>query len=181
MPTCLNCKNPFPNRKIISGKIRILNSRKYCLECSPFGKHNTRHFGYIKLGAVEHACPCCHKPHADKTRLCNSCQTNLRRYEVKQRAIAYLGGKCIHCGYNKCVGALEFHHRDPKQKSFQIAGSHCRSWQSIQKELDKCDLICSNCHAEKHWGESEKYRLYQAKWRRAVGTIHTPGSPEPSV
>lgn len=79
---------------------------------------------------------------------CNSCQTNLRRFRTKKRAVEYKGGKCFRCGYNRCIEALEFHHRNASMKRFQIGGNHSRSWDAIKKELDKCDLVCANCHSE---------------------------------
>ena len=55
------------------------------------------------------------------------------------------------CGYAKCEAALTFHHREPGSKEFSMAeGGVTRSWARIQAELDKCDLICANCHAEIH-------------------------------
>lgn len=74
--------------------------------------------------------------------------TNRRRFEVKRKVVEYLGGRCIRCGYDKSFVALQAHHRDPGTKRFTISGSHSRSWESIRKELDKCDLLCGNCHAE---------------------------------
>lgn len=71
------------------------------------------------------------------------------RRKLKLKAIKYLGGKCIKCGYNKCVDALDFHHRSPIDKDFSISGS-VRKWEIIKAELDKCDLLCSNCHREEH-------------------------------
>ena len=69
--------------------------------------------------------------------------------KLKEQAIAYLGGKCERCGYNRCNAALDFHHKDPSQKDFGIAAKgHTRSWDAIKKELDKCELVCSNCHRE---------------------------------
>ncbi len=79
---------------------------------------------------------------------CNSCISNYRRAEKKKRAVEYKGGKCQKCGYNKCIRALEFHHRDRSTKSFEIGQDLCRSWVLLKAELDKCDLLCSNCHAE---------------------------------
>lgn len=68
-------------------------------------------------------------------------------------AIAYKGGKCQVCGYDKCVGALEFHHIDPTQKDFGIsAKGYTRSWDKNRQELDKCILVCANCHREIHNG-----------------------------
>lgn len=54
------------------------------------------------------------------------------------------------CGYNRCWAALDFHHKDQSQKEFVISGNYTRSWEVLKKELDKCDLICSNCHREIH-------------------------------
>ena len=83
---------------------------------------------------------------------CNSCMVNQRRFGVKLRAVAYKGGCCLLCGYSKCVEALCFHHLDPAQKEFTISGSHARAWAKIQKELDKCVLLCVRCHLEVHAG-----------------------------
>lgn len=83
---------------------------------------------------------------------CNSCQSNRRRRERKQQVVSYLGGKCIVCGYSLCIEALEVHHVDPQNKSFTISGNHARSLSSVKKELDKCVLLCANCHRELHAG-----------------------------
>lgn len=72
-----------------------------------------------------------------------------RRKTIKQKAVDYLGGKCKICGYNKCLAALEFHHRNPKEKERAISSLH-KTWNKIKEELDKCDLLCSNCHREVH-------------------------------
>jgi predicted DNA-binding protein YlxM (UPF0122 family) len=74
-----------------------------------------------------------------------------RRRKIKEMAVEYKGGKCVKCGYNKYIGALEFHHLDPTVKDFAISNSgHCRSWEKVKDELDKCILVCANCHAEIH-------------------------------
>lgn len=66
-------------------------------------------------------------------------------------AIDYKGGSCQKCGYDKCNGALEFHHLDPSEKDFGIsAKGDIKSWERIRVELDKCILICANCHRELH-------------------------------
>jgi predicted HNH restriction endonuclease len=74
-----------------------------------------------------------------------------RRKELRDRAIAYLGGKCRICGYDKCPAAFDFHHIDPMGKDFNIS-SGLTSWDRIVPELDKCVLLCSNCHREVHDG-----------------------------
>lgn len=72
----------------------------------------------------------------------------------KQEMVNYAGGSCIKCGYNASIFALQFHHREPKDRSFGLSGNSVRSkaWESITAEIDKCDLLCANCHAETHWG-----------------------------
>ena len=71
------------------------------------------------------------------------------RKRTKQKLVDYKGGSCIKCGYNKCISALEFHHIDPNGKDFSIGG---KSWsfERLKIEVDKCILVCSNCHREIH-------------------------------
>lgn len=72
-----------------------------------------------------------------------------RRHKIKQMAIEYKGSKCQICGYSKHPGALELHHIDPKQKSFGIGQKgYTRAWEKVKSELDKCVLLCANCHRE---------------------------------
>ena len=70
----------------------------------------------------------------------------------KQRAIDYKGGKCACCGYNKCRAAMEFHHTDPLKKEGETSKLKGGTWERFKKELDKCILLCSNCHRELHSG-----------------------------
>lgn len=76
-----------------------------------------------------------------------------RRKKLKKMAVAYKGGKCQICGYDACLAAIDFHHLDPKEKTFGIsADGHTKSWERVKAELDKCIAVCSNCHAEIHSG-----------------------------
>lgn len=69
----------------------------------------------------------------------------------KIKAVEYKGGCCQACGYSKCLGALEFHHRDKDTKEFSWIKLRLRNWESVLLELDKCDLLCANCHRETHY------------------------------
>lgn len=81
----------------------------------------------------------------------NSSYYKLRRKEIKQSLVDYKGGCCKKCGYNKSLKALQFHHLIPQQKSFTISANlKSLSIEKIKKELDKCILLCANCHAEIH-------------------------------
>ncbi|HDQ26619.1 MAG TPA: HNH endonuclease [bacterium] len=74
-----------------------------------------------------------------------------RRKKIRKMALEYKGGKCSFCGYKKCEEALEFHHLDAKHKDFGIScKGYTRSWESVKEELDKCVLVCANCHREIH-------------------------------
>ena len=58
----------------------------------------------------------------------------------------YLGSECVKCGTKE---SLEFDHIDPKTKEFSITRKWTRSWDILQPELDKCQLLCKECHLEK--------------------------------
>jgi len=74
-----------------------------------------------------------------------------RRKKVKLMAVEHLGGKCSRCGYHKYPELLEFHHKNPEEKEFSIAlRGHSRSWARVKAEIEKCALLCANCHREIH-------------------------------
>lgn len=73
---------------------------------------------------------------------------------LKRKGIAFLGGKCIGCGETH-PAMLQFHHRNPSEKEFsvttkQMSCSKQYPWSRIEKELEKCDLVCANCHFLEH-------------------------------
>lgn len=74
-----------------------------------------------------------------------------RRKELKNKSIEYMGSMCSKCGYDKAKSALEFHHKDPTKKDFSISmRGYTMSWEKVKKELDKCIMVCANCHREIH-------------------------------
>lgn len=80
----------------------------------------------------------------------NKFYVNQRRRVNKEIAVKYKGGQCEKCGYSKSIWALEFHHLDSKTKDFGISDGKTRGWEENKKELDKCVLMCANCHREAH-------------------------------
>lgn len=83
---------------------------------------------------------------------CNYEKVTEYRRKKKEWAVGYLGGKCVRCGYDKCIQALEFHHICKEEKEFQISKyTHC-SYATLKDELDKCELLCANCHREESYG-----------------------------
>jgi predicted HNH restriction endonuclease len=82
-----------------------------------------------------------------------------RRKKLREMAVALKGGACAVCGYRRCISALEFHHPDPSQKDFGISvDGSTRSWERIKAEVEKCVLVCANCHREVHAGITQLSR-----------------------
>ena len=74
-----------------------------------------------------------------------------RRKTIKRTLVESRGGACELCGYNRCIAALDFHHKDASQKEFGISGHGLtRAWSKVQEEANKCALLCANCHREVH-------------------------------
>lgn len=135
MIKCKNCAKEFSTNFKLNGISHNLGNRKFCLDCSPFKQHNTRDITTIKLSA-------------------KSSYANVKtfRHRKKDKAIEYKGGKCCVCGYQKCRRNLSFHHLDPSQKDFAISSKTSWGFDKIKAELDKCILVCHNCHGEIHAG-----------------------------
>ena len=154
----------FSQRDIAEGLGTSHNKVKYWLK-----KHNLS-TNYRKKDALpdRKVCPVCKtdKPNSefykrknrdyDLSSACKACNLQdriNRQRNFKQECVDYKGGECQCCGYNNCNNALDFHHIDPKTKSFGISKQRrTKVTDEIRKELDKCVLVCSNCHRELHAG-----------------------------
>lgn len=79
---------------------------------------------------------------------CNSCHVADRRKAIKVLLVLEAGGKCIICGYDRCIRALEFHHLDSSTKEFNLAGNKTIGLAKMRKEAEKCVLLCANHHRE---------------------------------
>lgn len=151
---CKKCEKHFPKKIEIDGKERNLQRRKYCLECSPFGQHNTKKLEEIKkTHCAWHGCN-----NLTINKFCSQkCKwkyfAQKYRDQKRNKAVSYAGGKCQKCGYQTCIASLCFHH--VKNKKFTIQNSYRKPWGELKKELDKCILVCRNCHAEIHHIEKE--------------------------
>lgn len=171
MKICQNCESEFPIKIIIDGKKHNLQTRKFCLECSPFKKHNTLNLTNLSTfkneqGQILKICPLCKlakllnpdnyyiskNSYHSYCKLCNNKKTLERQRTLKIEAIKLKGGKCQICGYGKCPASLDFHHLDPSKKSFSIGQFKTFNLEKLKIELDKCILVCRNCHGEIHSG-----------------------------
>jgi hypothetical protein len=93
-------------------------------------------------------------PRADGGSRCGQCSADAvknRRRKIKLLAIEYKGGACENCGNSFHPAVFEFHHKDPSQKDFAVgAGGNARAWELVKTELDKCSMLCANCHRIEH-------------------------------
>ena len=172
MPKCQKCEGVFPNRKRINGKILHLGGRKYCLVCSPYKGHNTRRLGESadKRGQYSNSCgntrtctvckevlslACFYQyPSGRLHGRCKACSrqaAGVRHRKFKLECIVYKGGVCVDCGNMPHPAAMAFHHLDPKQKDVEVSKMRDKSlFEAVAAELDKCVLLCLNCHAIRH-------------------------------
>ena len=83
-------------------------------------------------------------------------KNNEQRQKIRQHILEYKQrNSCIVCFENDPV-CLQFHHRDPSKKEISIANVVSRGWsiKRLEKELEKCDLMCANCHFKYHASKS---------------------------
>lgn len=77
----------------------------------------------------------------------------MRMRELNIQKLKDLGyDKCCCCGYDNYWGALEFHHLDSEEKEFGVASITHHNFEKILKEVEKCIMVCANCHRELHAG-----------------------------
>lgn len=150
MKLCQKCKLPF-GKQIIDGRVRKPQHRKFCWTCSPFDRGNNR-----DLTRTMKTCSRCKRKislEVFREAFCDECMAQYqfeRLWQIKEEAIKYKGGKCCICGYFKYIGSLDFHHRTPAEKDYNIAHTGSQL-EIIKPELDKCDLLCANCHRKLHF------------------------------
>ena len=151
------CSN-LRDKKYTEEKIKLYQD--YYNKCGSIVK-TSKNFGLYRKTLSTYI----NQKHPDKVIIPKRKKINNSYRRVKQKAIEYKGGKCENCGYNKSTWALDFHHKNPEEKKFSISGG-TKSFETIKKELDKCSLLCRNCHSEEH------ERLYREKlsYSRMVST-----------
>ena len=110
MPICKKCGEEFPYRAIVDGKERNFSSRKYCLKCSPFGKHNTQKLEklskealYMRKYRETHPEYKPYKPGYGKRVRTAGLQ---KIADDKNNGII----ECISCGFDENISILEINH-----------------------------------------------------------------------
>lgn len=87
---------------------------------------------------------------------CHAHHSREKRTKFKSKCVEYLGNECNKCGYNKNISALDFHHKNPEDKEFLVSKMDKKPWNLVSEELDKCLLLCANCHREEHYTLNKK-------------------------
>lgn len=88
-----------------------------------------------------------------RCKRCRAEGVSKRRRKLKEMLVAEAGGRCCVCGYNRYLGALQFHHVDRDSKELTISRNGVtQSIRALRREARKCILLCSNCHAEVEGG-----------------------------
>jgi hypothetical protein len=132
---------PFTTKNFTDQEPKEYGEFRYCPRC----KNDCPIEQFYNRRGKKHSSVYCKK--------CTTEQVVERTKKLKQEMVDYKGGCCQVCGYKKYIGALDFHHLNPNEKDFTIA--HIRQYKFddiIKNELDKCILVCSNCHREIHGG-----------------------------
>jgi hypothetical protein len=136
---------------------------RICRDCKQL-KMCTWSSSFTQTGKPEYKTRCddCHNKYlsdlSKAKRVRVTSQALDRKYLAKKRCVDYLGGRCVQCGYDRCIKAMTFHHRDPATKEFTVSQMLDRAWPVLKAELDKCDLLCFNCHMEEHCGQDQAVR-----------------------
>ena len=90
------------------------------------------------------------------------CRQQARGVARKRRLVAEHGGGCTRCGYRRNYAALEWHHVVPSSKAFNLdlRALSNRRFAVILAEIEKCVLLCANCHADLH---NPKHRIEESR------------------
>ncbi len=137
------CSRRCSNRRAVTEETRkkIASSlretpQEFCQECGKL----------LVKGSLSGFC----QEHKPRSTMTNSERVHQWRKRTKLALIDYKGGECERCGYSRCPEALEFHHKDPSQKDFGLSMGNSYSLERMKIEVDKCMLVCANCHREIH-------------------------------
>lgn len=125
-----------------------MSEKKTCTKCGN-EKSSIEFYGQIQRSKVSDNVKWRYKD--SMCKVCRNAYVNTRRREIKTQAIDYLGGMCVDCGLRSSIVEIyDFHHRNPEAKDFSISDFKNRRIETIKPELDKCDLLCANCHRRRH-------------------------------
>jgi len=130
---CSICKKSFPATLEYFGKHGTRGLDTYCKDCR---HERTRQYYYNNK---------------EKMKSQSRTWKKIQRQKINEYK--------DNCSCNKCGESrnwlLDFHHINPNKKSFQISQGETKGWKKVKKEIEKCVVLCSNCHRDFHYQEKE--------------------------
>lgn len=131
--------------------------KKRCCRCRKKKPLDDFHRNQSKPDGRAPSCKDCRKSYHKSYYTDNKDKYTDRRQAQRERIRAVVdaakdGAACLECGEDH-QAVLVFHHRDPSAKEIKLADLSHTGWglKRVQAEIKKCDLLCLNCHAKKHW------------------------------
>jgi len=87
--------------------------------------------------------------------ICWNCRRQAYRLSLRIKCSKYFDDKCEDCGFIRRtvedLNLFDFHHKIMGNKEFSISNAIIRNtWPEIEKELEKCTMLCKFCHAIRH-------------------------------
>lgn len=137
-----NLKTKYNKHNILSP---VIDDYKICTSCS-INKHKDEYHFNNKSKTIL----------SSKCKMCKNKEEVSKLKQMKKMCLEYKGHFCTNCNYSRNQAALEFHHLDPNEKEFEISNFKKTSilktgmTKELKEELDKCIVLCSNCHRELH-------------------------------
>lgn len=133
--------------------------KQICSKCKNKYPFTLEHFGKHKVRGLDTYCKTCRRETTKANYYANKEMWNAttrRNKKLQRERINEIKDSlsCLKCGESR-NHLLDFHHTDPSQKDFQISQGEQYGWKRIKQEIDKCIVLCSNCHRDFHYQEKE--------------------------
>lgn len=122
--------------------IIISNDRRICIKCLKNLSINNFYSKSNRINKFHHIC-----------KDCSNVISTQKSIENKLKMIKFKGNQCKNCNLHiedSHYSVFDFHHRDLHSKDINLSSIKKWTWNKIEIELNKCDLLCSNCHRIEH-------------------------------
>lgn len=149
---CSKCKQEKDPSCFHNNKARHSGKSAYCIDCD---RERKRAYKNTEKGKASQ------RRRSERYRRSRpeSIARSTRKDRDKKQALIneFKSRGCASCGYNRCPEALDLHHRDDAIKEGNLSNMvyNC-GIDRIKSELEKCEVLCANCHREHHAGFRQK-------------------------
>jgi len=154
---------------------------KICYKCDTEKEESEFSINKTKSDGLNTECKECQKSYFKeyykKNQQKQISRVNKTRLNKKNKiAKIKLDSGCVRCGYNKHPAALHFHHIDKSTKVMNISCNLHHDIDDLLKEIEKCEILCANCHAEEHaeYDWTKEIHVKPTKQRSKIKKIKHP-------